>query len=205
MAEAVGPTGRVDAIDSSPGMLVLAEQRCAGLPHVHVRQGDVAALPFDDACFDAAVCVQVYEFVPDIGLALRELRRVLKPGGRAVVIDTDWESCVWRSSDDARMRRVLDCWDGHCPHPHLPRELGPLLGAAGLAVDSASAIPIVNTTLDSGTYAFGAIEMIAAYARPRLEDGTADAWAEDLRRLGARGQYFFSLNRFVFSVRRPAA
>jgi len=202
MAPAVGPGGRVDAIDFSPSMLALAERRCAGQAHVHVQQADVTALPFEDASFDAAVCVQVYEFVHDTAGALRELRRVLKPGGRAVVIDTDWESCVWRSRDDGRMRRMLACWERHCPHPHLPRELAPLLRASGLVVESVGVIAIVNTAFDARTYSAGAADMIAAHARTRLDAGVADAWADDLRALGARGEYFFSLNRFVFTARR---
>jgi arsenite methyltransferase len=203
MAAAVGPGGSVDAIDASPSMLALAARRCAGLPQVHLQPADVAALPFGDERFDAAVCAQVYEFVPDIPRALAELRRVLKPGGRAVIIDTDWESCVWYSSDDARMRRVLSCWNGHCPHPHLPRILGPLLRAAGLTVASVNVIPLVNAVFEPQTYSAGAIDMLAAYARKRLDEGTAADWANDLRALGARDEYFFSLNRYVFDARRP--
>jgi ubiquinone/menaquinone biosynthesis C-methylase UbiE len=82
-------------------MVELATRRLQGLAHVHVRAGDVAALPYVDQTFDAAVCTQVYEYVPDVDRALAELRRVLTPGGRAVIVDTDWESCVWNSSDSA--------------------------------------------------------------------------------------------------------
>ena len=71
------------------------------------REGSVTDLPFPDGAFDAAVCTQVYEYVEDMPLALREAARVLRPGGRLVVLDTDWDSIVWRSSDDARMARVL--------------------------------------------------------------------------------------------------
>jgi hypothetical protein len=73
---------------------------------------------------------------------------------------------------------------------------------AGLEVDSVSALAIMNTAFRPDTYSAGAIDLIAAYARGRLEEGTADAWAEDLRALGARGAYFFSVNRFVFCARR---
>ncbi len=97
---------------------------------MHLRVGDVAALPYADHSFDAAVCTQVYEYVPDIDRALAELYRVLKPGARAVIVDTDWESCVWHSSDQARMRRMIEAWDRHCPHPQLPRTLG---GATALS------------------------------------------------------------------------
>jgi SAM-dependent methyltransferase len=133
--------------------------------------------------------------------ALRELRRVLTPGGRALVMDTDWESCVWRSGDDARMRRLLDCWDEHCPHPHLPRELGRLLREAGFGDVRTHVIPIVNAEFRPDSYSAGAIDLIAGYARARVGEATTDAWARDLSELAARGEWFFSVNRYVFVAR----
>jgi arsenite methyltransferase len=200
MADAVGPTGRVDGLDASPSMLALAAPRCGSYPWVHLHAGQVTALPVEEGVFDAAVSAQVYEFVADLPLALGELARVLRPGGRALIVDTDWESCVWHSSDDERMRRVLTCWNTHCPHPQLPRILAPQLRAAGLTVVSVGVIPIVNATYDPQTYSAGALEMIADYAGRHLDPVTASAWAADLRALVARGEYFFSLNRYVFEA-----
>ena len=65
-----------------------------------------------------------------------------------MIVDTDWESCVWHSSDEARMRKVF-----------------------------------------------------FAYARKYLDEPRARAWAEDLRAIAARGEYFFGLNRYLFSAR----
>ena len=59
-------------------------------------------------------------------------------------MDTDWESSVWASGDDVRMRRVLKAWDDHVPHPHLPRELAPRFRAAGLKLVSVQALPLLN-------------------------------------------------------------
>ncbi len=202
IARRVGPGGTVLGIDSSGSMVARARRRCGASSSVSVRVGDVSGLPCEDDGFDAAVCTQVYEYVPDVGRAVRELARVLRPGGRAVIVDTDWESAVWHSSDDARMRRVIECWDTHCPHPHLPRVMGRLLRAAGLTVTSTEVIPIVNTALDPNTYSAHLIDVISAYVSRSFDDGTASAWAEDLRALGARGEYFFSLNRYLFAVRR---
>jgi arsenite methyltransferase len=201
IAQQAGPKGIVEGIDFSESMVALARRRCGTLPTVSLRIGNVDALPYDDASFDAAVCAQVYEYVPDTERALRELRRVLKPGGRAVIVDTDWESCVWHSSDGERMRRVIDCWNTHCPHPHLPRVLGRMLREAGLSVSAPVVIPLINARFEPDTYSAGAIEVIRSYARTHMEERTVDAWADDLRAVGARGEYFFSLNRYLFTAR----
>jgi SAM-dependent methyltransferase len=59
LLEEVGPSGHVTGLDGSPAMLALAERRCAGRPHVELREADATALPVPDGGFDAALCVQV--------------------------------------------------------------------------------------------------------------------------------------------------
>ncbi len=206
MAEQVGPRGEIQCVDVSPSMIELARRRCAAASWVQVRGGDVSALPYPDASFDAAVCTQVYEYVPTIDRALAELYRVLKPGGRAVIVDTDWESCVWHSSDPVRMRRVIEAWDRHCPEPHLPRTLGPRLSAVGFERPRIETITLINDRYEQETYSFGVMPLIAAYTKkqgliPREE---ANAWVADLQALGQRNEYFFSLTRYLFFARRSA-
>ena len=198
----VGAAGAVDAIDVSDSMLAIAQRRCAAHANASFQIGDVTQLPYDDGRFDVGVCTQVYEYVADVDLALRELHRVLKPGARAVIVDTDWESCVWASSDDARMRKILETWDLHCPHPHLPRELATKLARAGFTDLQCESLTLLNPVFDANTYSHAMIEVIARYAGKKFDEATAKAWAEDLRQRGARGEWFFSLNRYQFSARR---
>jgi len=207
MAQRVGPGGEIQCVDASTSMIAIARRRCGSVDWVQVRAGDVSALPFADCTFDAAVCTQVYEYVPDIERALSELYRVLKPGGRAVVVDTDWESCVWHSTDDKRMRRVIEAWDRHCPHPQLPRTLAPGLRSAGFETPRLEVIVLVNDRYDPDTYSAGVMPLLAAYASKQglVAGEEADAWLADLEDLGRREQYFFSLNRYLFFARRPQA
>lgn len=88
-AMAVGPTGRVVGVDLSSEMLVVAERgrAVAGLPNVEFRQADVEVLPFSDATFDVALSNGVLNLIPDKPAALREVFRVLKPGGRLQACD----------------------------------------------------------------------------------------------------------------------
>ena len=78
---------RVEALDFSAGMLAELETRrvAAGARNVTARQGDGQALPYADASFDAAFSMFGLIFFPDRARGFRELRRVLRPGGRAVV------------------------------------------------------------------------------------------------------------------------
>ncbi len=203
LLERLGPTGRVECLDLSPDMVALAQQRCAAHSNARIRSGDVTKLPYADASVDAVVCTQVYEYVPDVDLALRELHRVLRPGGRAVVVDTDWASCVWNADDPARMRHVLETWDLHCSHPHLPRSLRRRLEQAGLRVDACKAVVLLNDRFDPDTYSHGMIGMLGAFAGKRIGADVVAAWTEDLKTLAARDDYFFSLNRYLFQASRP--
>ncbi|HKY23955.1 MAG TPA: methyltransferase domain-containing protein [Gaiella sp.] len=60
-----------------------------------------------DASFDGALSVQVLEYVADVGAALAELHRVVRPGGRVVVWDVDWSTAFWHSANPTRMEGVL--------------------------------------------------------------------------------------------------
>jgi SAM-dependent methyltransferase len=83
-APRVGAGGRVVGLDLNEGMLRVGRRVGAGSA-VEWRQGDAAALPFDDGAFDLVTCQQVLQFVPARDAALRDVRRVLAPGGRAAV------------------------------------------------------------------------------------------------------------------------
>jgi len=164
--------------------------------------GDALSLPFDAGVFDAAVSTQVLEYIDDVGAALAEARRVLRPGGRLLVLDTDWDSIVWRSSDDGRMRRVLEAWNEHLADPYLPRRLPGLLRSAGFELSECTIAPILNLGYAPPTYSTGLIDIVAGFAAGRagVTEAEAKAWADDLTGLG--DDYFFSLNRYQFVATR---
>lgn len=75
-------------VDASPGVVALAREVMAGTPYgdrAHFSLGDVEHLDFRDGTFDAALAVGLFEYLPGDAVALRELHRVLKPGGIAIV------------------------------------------------------------------------------------------------------------------------
>ena len=94
MAEAVGESGRVLGVDVSDDLLTFARERNTR-QWLAYEQGDARQLALPDASFDAAVCVQTLEYIDDADRAIGEMFRVLKPGGRALVVNTDWDRVAW--------------------------------------------------------------------------------------------------------------
>jgi len=118
MTAALAPFVRhIIAVDDSAAMLQAAKKRLQGLENVELRRGDLEALPIEDAKLDAATMVLVLHHVPEPGRALAEVARVLKPGGRVLVVDMlphDRENYrqqmghVWLGFSDEHVRRILD-------------------------------------------------------------------------------------------------
>lgn len=78
---------RVVAVDASRQMLAAAKRRVGDLVNVELRQGELEALPLDDGELDAAIVFLVLHYVPDPVRALTEIARVLKPGGKLLIVD----------------------------------------------------------------------------------------------------------------------
>jgi arsenite methyltransferase len=207
MAQGVGPAGHVTGLDVSDAMLALSQRRCGdlnGTGRVSFVKADATALPFPDATFDAATSIQVYEYVADLPSALAELHRVLRPGGRALILDTDWDSIVWHATDTDRMRRLLAAWTQRFADPHLPRSLASQLRAAGFGVNQPQVLVLLNPDYSPDTYSIANGEIMADFAvtRGKLTREEANAWLADLHQVGREGRYFFSLNRYLFLATR---
>jgi arsenite methyltransferase len=207
MAGQVGPSGQVTGVDVAASMLELARHRCARFgSRVIIDEADATCLPCGDAVFDAGVSTQVYEYVPDVGSALAELHRVLKPGGRAVIVDTDWDSIVWNAADRTLMDRVLAAWCERFADPHLPCTLARQLADAGFEVRRRDVLVLFNPDYDPDTYSLANARILADFVTGRggLTHADVAEWQADLRRLGDAGTYFFSLNRYLFTAIKPA-
>jgi SAM-dependent methyltransferase len=127
----------VTAFDASPGLLSVVRAR---LPDADVREGDLEALPFADASFDAVTAVNSVFYAADMAAALRELVRVTRPGGRVVV--TAWgppEKCEFLSAVMPALRPLMPPPPPGAPPPHPgalsdPGALAAVLQGAGLRV-----------------------------------------------------------------------
>jgi SAM-dependent methyltransferase len=107
----------VIAVDASAAMLQAAKKRLHTFDNVELRRGELEALPIDEGYLDAATLMLVLHHVPEPERALREIARVLKPRGRAVIVDMlphDRDSYrqqmghVWLGFSDEHVRRLFE-------------------------------------------------------------------------------------------------
>jgi ArsR family transcriptional regulator len=142
-AAVAGFVRRVVAVDRSRAMLKAARQRLAPLANVEVRQGELEALPIDDRALDAAAICLALHHVPEPAAALADAVRVLRPGGKLLVIDMleherrEYQremGHVWLGFGRAQMAAWLEAAGLDAvrvqPLPPAPQAAGPALFAA---------------------------------------------------------------------------
>src|SRR5881398_1940571 len=138
LAEAVAP-GQVVGVDREPSMVhracALAEEH--QVTHVRFQVGDICDLPFPSSSFDAVFTCAVLEHLADPVQALREIGRVLKPGGTVGVSYSDWREPLI-SPPDAALRHFFTlferCFQHHGGSLQRGRHLRGMLRQAGLTV-----------------------------------------------------------------------
>jgi ArsR family transcriptional regulator len=144
ITDALAPcVARVIAVDESGPMLEVAKQRLAPHQNVELRVGTIESLPIEDNTLDAAVLFLVAHFITDPSRVMAEIRRVLKPGGRLLIVDlmshdrVDYVlqlGHVWQGFDGEQVKE----WLGRAgftscryrPLPADPDATGPTLFAA---------------------------------------------------------------------------
>jgi arsenite methyltransferase len=206
IATLVGSDGAVVGVDISSDLIALCERRSP--PRcLSYLVGDATKIDRQDATFDAVVCTQVAEYVPDVDRVISEAIRLLKPGGRTVFIATDWDAVVWYSQAPDRMARIMKSWEAHCTHPRLPRSLPCRLTSAGFRLESASVFSILNLRWADDAYSKGLAELIRDFVVNRGEVPARDAgnWLDEFPELSEAGRYFFSSNRYIFHASKAAA
>lgn len=204
IASQTGPRGHVLGIDASALMVRSAEGR-NDQSWLEYREGDALALPAADATFDVAVSTQVAEYMPDLAAYCAEIARVLKPGGRALVLTTDWEGIAWHSEFPDRMARVLNAQSTSVVQTNVPRILAPFLRGAGLTDIEVGCHRIINLDRSPGSYSRGTAEAMAKFIRLEgtMDDDDLTAWTTEQDALEAAGRYFFSIGRYIFQARKP--
>jgi len=203
MKQIVGSDGLVCGVDAAAPMIEMARRFCPG-GEFHL--GDATELPLESAWFDAVTASQLLCFVHEPDKAVREMFRVLKPGGRVVILDSDWGSLVWNCSNRALMDRTVSMLTAPYADCSVPRTLSRRLNGAGFEITDRRSFTVLNWEMDPDTYA----QQTAGFIKSMMEDSdsftNADwtEWAADQDAISAAGECLFSLNRYIFRAVKPA-
>ena len=206
----------VVGLDRSETMLRKARTRLSR----HVKRGAVTLmagdagerLPFPSHSFDAVISAELMECLPaaeQIRL-LREIRRVLKPGGRVLIEHTDWDTQVWNASDQALERKLVhafcdwtqgwmetsDGWMGR-------KLVGLFRKSKQFTELRARAYVLINDRYKPGTYGYARSQDFLALARKAKSIRLAEArrFVRDLERHDRARSYFYSVTRYVVMAR----
>ncbi len=196
-----GDSGRVSGIDQNSEMIRHSNKRCENLRNTEFSEAKADDLPFPKGSFDAVCCTQVLLYVKDVVQVISEIKRVLKPAGRIIVVETDWRGVVLNSDYDSITRKIFSAWDAAVPSPNLPVRLGPLLLNNGFYNLDVEPIPILNTEYTPSQFSYGMMNWITRNALKKgfITKDQSQKWLDDLDVKGESGTYFFCVNRFLFS------
>jgi ubiquinone/menaquinone biosynthesis C-methylase UbiE len=154
--------GELVASDLNPPMLEEAQRRLGVDARLTFQQADAQALPFADARFDAVVCQFGLMFVPDKGLALREMRRVLRPGGTLLL--STWDDVRRNTATVVLQDQVIAAFPDdpplfmNTPFSMTDRaELEALARAAGFARVAVETVALTGESESAGHLATGLV------------------------------------------------
>ncbi|RZS36828.1 methyltransferase family protein [Herbihabitans rhizosphaerae] len=203
-ATEVGTDGEALGIEPNPAMRALAEKRAAEAGSVaRFVDGDAYALPFEDASVDVLRCERVFQHLDEPQRAADEFARVLRPGGRVVLIDSDWATAILHPGDPEVAKVVVSGMIGvNRSNPLSGRRLPGQLTAAGLTVTDIGSQALVQPQEAAAgplTQMLGA----AAVDNGWITDEQRHTLVADLAAAGERGDFFLSVTMFGVLAVKP--
>ncbi len=211
MAPPLHPGGEIIGLDVAPDMIAAARRYAADLPPspaqgeglgervaLRFEIGPAEALPYPDGSFDAAFAARLLLHVADPLAVVREMARVVRPGGRVVLMDWDWGTLAVDHTDRALTRRLMD-WrcDNHGGDNWSGRKL--LAVALAARLTRVTVTPVATVARDETAALTSSIFRAAEVARNggAITPTEHDAWVAELKQRLAEGRFLASLVYFV--------
>lgn len=207
IADIAGQTGRAVGFDISETMLNEARSRHgAGTPNLQFVQSAADDLKAPSAGFDAIRADRVLTHVPDTAAALREMIRVVKPGGRVVVSEPDMLGCWVNNAHYATSTRILQAIAHSCASPFAARELYHSFQDAGLGEVRLllRSVALTDPQSADNILRFGAaIETMIEKGKLGAED--ARMWLADFEERRQTGRFLGGATIFIVAGVKPVA
>ena len=201
MANMVGSEGRVFGVDLNEQFVLAASKRAVNTSQVSFHAIKNGSVPLANNIVDRVLCKNVLEYVSNVSTTLKEIRRVLEPGGRVLVIDSDWRFVVVEPWGAERTARFFDLASIAFKTPEIGRILRSELLSAGFEQVDVQILAGVDTTGGS----LSVLRNMASYASEfdtmaSDEANTLISQAEDAVE---KGEYLFTLPQFSVTGLNP--
>jgi SAM-dependent methyltransferase len=207
LAALVGPAGRAEGVDVNPWLIGEARRRTReayGGPLVEFRVGDLYDLPYPDACFDAVRAERVFTHLIEPQVALLEMVRVVRPGGRVLVADPDFETLRLDGPDLPLTPLIFRCTIDRYPDGRIGGGLSALFAALSLeAIESEAMTHIARTLPEAETLLTLRRTAGRAQAQGHANAEAIAEWLEALEELDRAGRFACALTGYIVRGRKP--
>ena len=198
MARRVGPSGQVWSVDINREFLERTRARADAQgfsDRVHTEWMQTDKLPLADASVDRVICKNVLEYVPDPQVTVDEFRRVLRPGGLAHVVDSDWGALIVEPLDAERVSTLMSAAGIAFRTPLIGRRLFGIFRQAGMKDIQVR----VLANADTAGRLRPMIGNMASYARTsgNLDDAEIDGFLEEVDGAIEDGSFLGVLPQFL--------
>ncbi|MFF2078832.1 methyltransferase domain-containing protein [Kitasatospora sp. NPDC058162] len=203
LAAAVGPDGIATGLEPNHGLRAVAERRAAeaGSPARFV-DGDAFALPLPDGEVDVVRCERVLQHLTDPAKAIAEMARVVRPGGRVALLDTDWATFLLHPASPEIRSALAAIAQAPAATPDAGRRLTGWLSAAGLTVDHVGADVLLH---EPGSVPWPLVRGLttSAVARELITEEQRDDLYAELTTAAEQYAFHLSVTMFAAIAHRP--
>jgi arsenite methyltransferase len=192
LALAVGPEGEAVGIDPSEDQINAAKALCEDLDNVTLVAGSATQTDFESKSFDSVASIQVLEYISDVESTLKEVQRVLKPGGRFATVSVLWDHWRFHGPEGVLNDKLHEAFKAHCHHQNLPLSLGALLEEQGFIGIHSTPMGFLNTSLHQNAFAYFASEVITRFAKSQgVSESDIETWRSQLAQAEMEGRFGF--------------
>ncbi len=206
LARLVGEEGRIEAIDVDAMMVSEAEHRSAGrrLP-ITFRVADVYDLDYPDGSFDGSRAERTFLHLADPDRALAQMVRVVRTGGKVVVLDRDIGTRTIDVPSRAVTRRIINFWCDSFLGGWIGRQLPRLFRQAGLSDIVIEPVTVVDTDYAAFDAQYNLKRVVhRAEAAGAVSPDEGTEWLARLEEVVRAGSFFTSMTNFVVSGRKAS-
>ena len=205
LAALLPPGSRLVGLDASARLLVTAAERTAAhCSRCSLVRGDLYSVPFRDNTFSACKIDRVLQHLHDPGRVVRELVRVLEPGGTLVAFDNDWDTLTLSMDNQHAAAALTRFWSDSFAFGRVGKDLASLFSAAGLTDVIAEPRTLVLTEPETAEKVFDILALLDRMNTAGiLNAGEVHEIREDLARNARRGTFASGYTGYLVQGRKP--